>query len=269
MEKKITLTAEALDQYAREGHDAYSQVKEDKTSITNMLNAARGWKQHLQIDALSTLADQGWWRLGTSKDMSRGNNYGYLLILADYAPKVHQYYFGELDPSTWQTPVDDKHANIYTRYYLDGSWTEWKRYGDGGDNTRTAPVILGGVVSGVEVEAGSSEDVDYVVWDTELMALLGCKSSVIKKYYNNWGTASSFGTQSGSFWIPFENVFYVAGTALYIGRNSFLISLSGDIPLATTERDGLMSHEDKAKLAELDAKISGVDAQLQTILGDE
>lgn len=116
-----------------------------------------------------------------------------------------------------------------------------------------APINLGGIVSGVQIQDTSANEIDYVVWDTQAKILLGCKKGMLLKYYSNWNDASKFGTRSGNDWTPFDDVFYIIGESLYIGSGGTLISLAPKP--ATTETDGLMSAIDKTKLDDIDKSV--------------
>lgn len=116
-----------------------------------------------------------------------------------------------------------------------------------------APINLGGIVSGVQIQDTSANEIDYVVWDAQAKILLGCKKEMLLKYYSNWSNASTFGTRSGNDWIPFNDVFYIIGESLYIGRGGTLVSFTPKP--ATTDTDGLMSALDKTKLDGIDKSV--------------
>lgn len=145
-----------IDLYLREGHEAKAAVDQimagignyvqltDEASLTKsgvmtaadkiaLDNAAGGQIVYQAVDTLNAKAKQGLWRLGENKDKTKGKDYGYILVLGDYGGNIHQYYFGALDPAKWQTPSDGKQANIYTRLYRNGTWTDWQRYSGNDD----------------------------------------------------------------------------------------------------------------------------------------
>lgn len=104
-----------------------TSVNELKVSDRNTSAVAKGFYRYNKIDDLKTTLDVGMYILNSTGKFGTIGMYGILLVTANYAPWIQQYYFGCLVPTDWSG--DAFKANIYTRTLYEGNWSQWKMFG--------------------------------------------------------------------------------------------------------------------------------------------